>query len=107
VSKSLEQQLIDQCAELNIDLSINEYRIWVDAPPHHVFSTNGTEYEHCIIPTKEDWKFDNRGTNKKYNYDTNRNESIKIILEAVSTLMVLGDDEECENEDCEKCYEAE
>lgn len=105
MKKSLEQQLIDQCAELNIELDINEYRIWVDAPPHHVFSTNGTEYEHCIIPNKGDWEFDNRGTNKKYNFNTERNESIKIILEAIKSFGVMGDDEKCENEDCEKCHE--
>lgn len=107
MKKSLEQQLIDKCSELNIELDMDGDRIWMDAPPHHQFGTNATEYEHCIILDQDTWEFDNRKNSKKYNYSTTRNESIRIMLEAVGTLMLMGDDDECENEDCEKCYEQE
>ncbi|CAB4134795.1 hypothetical protein UFOVP1226_30 [uncultured Caudovirales phage] len=102
---TLEQQLKTKCAELGIELDMNADRIWLDAPPHHCFATNGTEYEHCIIPNKADWEFDNKGTSKKYNYNTERNETIRVLLQAIETFGVMAEDEVCEHEMCSKCHQ--
>lgn len=105
--KTLEQQLIDKCEELKITLDINDDSVWIRLTTHHEFGTNGASWEHSIIRDETEWWFDEQAweTNKRYNYKTEYNATIRMMLEAIDTITELPQDELCDNEDCTECYE--
>lgn len=108
MKKTLEQQLIDKCEELSIDLNMGGDSIWVDLTTHHMFGTNSGSWEHCIVRGEDEWHFDeqmNGQSKKQYNYKTEYNTTIRIILEAIDTIEAIPEDECCENEACAECYE--
>jgi hypothetical protein len=89
MKQSLEQQLIDKCKELEIELNISDDGIWMDLTTNHIFGTNGETWEHCVVRDEHDWHSDQRinGKNgKRYNYKTEYNSTIKIMLDAINTL---------------------
>jgi hypothetical protein len=99
---TLEKQLQDKCKEIGIDLDIEHDRIRIDLPATKVFNTTGTHWEYCVIPTASDLRL---GRDEKYNYNKERNDSIRIMLEAIETIYELADGEKCGNQDeCEECY---
>ena len=102
MKKSVEQQLIEKCKKLDIALDIQEDRIYVDVESPRVFGTQGNHWEHCVIPTENEWEYSAvRG--EKYNYTKERNASIRVILEAIDSLSQMDEGEKCADEDCEEC----
>jgi hypothetical protein len=99
MKKSLEQTLIDKCKELAIDLDMNDERIWVDVSAPRIFGTTLTHWEHCIIESDRDY----RPREEKFSFQKSRNQSMRVILEAIETLTELADGEKCHEQDCDEC----
>ena len=99
---TLEKQLKDKCEALNIYLDIEHDRIRIDLPATKIFGTTLTHWEYCVIPTASDLCL---SRDQKYSYKKERNESIRLMLEAIETIDELADGEKCGNQDeCEECY---
>jgi len=102
MKQSLEQQLIEACQQPHIELDIEHDRIRIDVSAPFVFNTTGTHWEYCVIPSASDLRMDR---NQKYNYNKERNGSIRIMLQAITTIYQLKDGEKCGNADeCDDCF---
>jgi hypothetical protein len=93
---TLEQQLIDKCNALNIALDIKKESISIEVAAPQVFGTNGLHWEYCTIIQQRN--------SKKFNFEKERNDSIRTLLNAINTISTLNQDEQCaEGDDCEDC----
>jgi hypothetical protein len=93
---SLEQRLIDKCSALDIALFIKKESISIDVESPRVFGTNGLHWEYCSIIQQRN--------SRRFNYEKERNDSIRAMLNAIETIRILIDGEQCaEGDDCEEC----
>lgn len=93
---TLEQQLIDKCNALNIMLDIKKESISIEVEAPRVFSSSGNHWEYCTIIQQRN--------SKQFNFQKERNASIRTMLDAINTISTLNQNEQCaEGDECEDC----
>lgn len=97
---TLEQQLVTKCHDYGVILTMTRDSISLDVEAPRAFGTTGTHWEYCVIPNCRDLATDRK---TKFSPSKARNESIRLMLDALDTLYTLPDGEWCLEGECEEC----